>query len=165
MTALRHSAAGPRRRATLGTIAWLLRLALAGIFLAAAVVKIADPAKFHAAILTYRMLPDSVAAAVALWLPWFELCTGVAILWPRHRRAALWVVVALNLVFLAAIGQAAVRELDIVCGCFGRPASVRGAGYLPYLARDLAFLAAAAWLLRREGPAAAQPSPSPPRGE
>ncbi len=132
------------------TLAWLLRLGLAGLFLAAAVVKIADPAKFHAAILTYRMLPDSVVPLVALWLPWFEFCTGVALLWPRHRRAALWLVIALNLVFLAAIGQAALRELDIVCGCFGRPATVRGAGYLPYLVRDLAFLAAAAWLLRRE---------------
>ena len=65
-------------------------------------------------------------------------------------RMFLWLVVALNVVFLAAIGQAAVRGLDIVCGCFGRPAAVRGAGYLPYLARDLAFLAAAAWLLWRE---------------
>ncbi len=132
------------------TLDWLLRLALAGIFVAAAAVKIADPAKFHAALLTYRMLPDAVAPAVALWLPWFELCTGVAILWPRHRRAALWVVIVLNLLFIAAIGQAAIRELDIICGCFGRPATVRGAGYIQYLVRDLAFLAAGAWLLWRE---------------
>jgi len=160
MTAPRLS----RGRFGLPSLDGLLRLALAGIFLAAAAVKIADPAEFHAAVRTYRLLPDLAAAGVALWLPWFELCTGVAILWSRHRRAALWVVVALNLVFLAAIGQAAVRELDIVCGCFGRPASVRGAGYLPYLARDLAFLAAAVWLLRRE-PATAVQSQSPsPRG-
>ncbi len=132
------------------TLATILRLALAGIFIAAAVVKIADPAQFHAALLTYRMLPDVMTPIVALWLPWFELCTGVAILWPRHRRAALWIVVALNVVFLAAIGQAAVRGLDIVCGCFGRPASVRTTGYAIYLVRDLAFLAAAAWLLWRE---------------
>jgi hypothetical protein len=132
------------------TLDWILRLALAGVFLAAAVVKIADPATFHAALLTYRMLPEALSPAVALWLPWFELCTGVAILWSHHRRAALWVVIALNVVFLAAIAQAAIRELDIVCGCFGRPATVRGAGYIPYLARDLAFLAVAAWLLRRE---------------
>ncbi len=132
------------------TLDWLLRLALAGIFIAAAVVKIADPARFHAALLTYRMLPDTVAPAVALWLPWLELGTGVAILWPQHRRAALWLVIALNVVFLAAIGQAAARGLDIVCGCFGRPASVRTTGYAIYLVRDLAFLAAPAWLLRRE---------------
>jgi len=139
------------------TIDWILRLGLAGVFIGAAVAKIADPADFHAAILTYRMLPEPLVPVFALWLPWFELCTGVAVLWSRHRPAALWLVVALNVVFLAAIGQAAVRGLDIVCGCFGRPAAVRGAGYLPYLARDLAFLAAAAWLLWRERWAARTP--------
>ncbi len=138
---------------------WLLRLGLAGVFIGAAVPKIADPAEFHAAILTYRMLPESVAALVALWLPWFELCTGAAVLWPRHRRAALWLMLALAGVFLAAIGQAWWRELDIVCGCFGQPATVRGAGYLPYLGRDLAFLAAAAWLLRRERTTVARHQP------
>ena len=164
MTAPRLSPTATHDRSGLPSLDTLLRLALAGIFLAAA-VKIAEPAEFHAAIRTYRLLPELVAAGVALWLPWFELCTGVAILWSRHRRAALWVVVALNVVFLAAIGQAAFRGLDIVCGCFGRPASVRGAGYLPYLARDLAFLAVAVWLLRRE-PAAAVQSQSPStRGE
>ncbi len=128
---------------------WILRLALAAIFIGAAIAKIADPAKFHAAILTYRMLPEALVPAVALWLPWLELCTGLALLSPRHHRAALWLVVALNVVFLAAIGQAAVRGLDIVCGCFGRPASVRTTGYATYLVRDVAFLAAAAWLLWR----------------
>lgn len=131
-------------------LAHLLRLGLAAVFVAAAAAKIADPAAFHRAILTYRILPDTGAAVVALWLPWFELCTGFALLWPRHRRAALWSVVALAGVFLVALGQAAGRELDILCGCFGQPAVVRGRGYAVYLARDLVLLAAALWLLRRE---------------
>jgi hypothetical protein len=132
------------------TFDWLLRLGLAGVFMGAAFTKIADPASFHAAILTYRAVPESLVPALALWLPWVELCTGVALLWPRHRRASLWLVLAMTLVFLGAIGQAAWRELDIVCGCFGRPATIRGAGYLKYVVRDLALLAAAVWLLRRE---------------
>ena len=70
--------------------------------------------------------------------------------------AALWLVAAMNVAFLAALGQAAWRELDIVCGCFGRPAAVRGAGYFGYLARGIALLAAALWLLRR----GRSPSPS-----
>lgn len=129
---------------------WILRLGLAGVFIGAAVTKIADPFAFHAAILTYRMIPEAVAAVLALWLPWVELCTGVAILCAAHRRAALWLALALSVVFIAAIGQAWWRELDIVCGCFGRPATVRGTGYLQYLGRDLGLLAVAAWLLRRE---------------
>ncbi len=130
----------------------LLRLALATVFVAAAVVKIADPAAFHAAILTYRLLPETLAAVVALWLPWLELCVGLGLLWPRLRLAALWLILTLTLAFIAALGQAAWRELDIVCGCFGRPAAVRGAGYLKYVVRDLALLAAVlclVWCERR----------------
>jgi len=134
------------------TLDCLLRLVLATVFIGAALTKIADPAAFHAAILTYHALPEPLVPALALWLPWVELCTGIALLWPRHRRAALWLVAAMTLVFLAALGQAAWRGLDIVCGCFGRPAAVRGAGYLKYLARDLALLAVTLWLLRRERP-------------
>lgn len=134
------------------TIDWVLRLVLATVFIGAALTKIADPAAFHAAILTYRAVPELLVPALALWLPWVELCTGIALLWPRHRHAALWLVAAMTLVFLAALGQAAWRGLDIVCGCFGRPAAVRGAGYLKYLARDLALLAVTLWLLRRERP-------------
>lgn len=132
------------------TLDWILRLALAAIFAGAAVTKIIHPAEFHSAIQTYRMLPELLVAIVAVWLPWLEVCTALALLWSRHRLAALWLIFALSLVFLAAIGQAWWRGLDIVCGCFGRPATVSGAGYLHYLLRDLAFLAAAGWLLHRE---------------
>lgn len=131
-------------------LAWLVRLGLAAVFLGAAAVKIWDPAAFHTAILTYRILPESWVPSVALWLPWVEVCTGLALLRPRHRRAALWIVAVLTTVFLFAIGQAAWRGIDIVCGCFGRDAAVRGPVYFEYIARDLVFLLAAAWLLRRE---------------
>ena len=132
------------------TLDWIFRLALAAVFAGAAIAKIADPAEFHSAIQTYRMLPASWVAPFALWLPWVELCTAVAIFWPRHRHAALWIVGALNVLFLLALAQAWWRGLDIVCGCFGRPAAVRGAAYWNYVLRDLAFLAATAWLLVRE---------------
>ena len=156
MSAVQPSVADPRNGSAMTLLDWMLRLALAVVFVGAALTKIADPASFHAAILTYRAIPESLVPALALWLPWVELCTGIALLWPRHRRAALWLVAVMNVAFLAALGQAAWRELDIVCGCFGRPAAVRGAGYFEYLARDIALLAAALWLLRRER----SPSPS-----
>jgi uncharacterized membrane protein YphA (DoxX/SURF4 family) len=129
---------------------WILRLALAAVFAGAAITKIADPAEFHAAIQTYRMLPEALVAPLAVWLPWLELCTAIALVWPRHRRAALWVIFALSIVFIVAIAQAWWRGLDIVCGCFGRPTTVSGPAFREYLLRDLAFLAAAVWLLARE---------------
>lgn len=129
---------------------WILRLVLAAVFATAAVTKIADPAEFHAAIQTYRILPDILVTLLAIWLPWFELCTAGALLWPRHRRAALWIVLALSLLFLIAITQAWWRGLDIICGCFGRPTAVSGLALREYLLRDLAFLATTSWLLVRE---------------
>lgn len=132
------------------TLDWILRLALAAVFAGAAVTKIYNPAEFHGAIQTYRMLPAILVAPLTLWLPWVELCTAVALLWPRHRRAALWIVLALSIVFLIAISQAWWRGLDIICGCFGRPETVSGPAFRDYLLRDLAFLAAATWLLLRE---------------
>lgn len=132
------------------TFDWILRLALAAVFAGAAVTKIAAPAEFLTAIQTYRMLPEVLVAPIALWLPWLELCTAIAVVWPRHRRAALWLIFALSVVFIVAIAQAWWRGLDIVCGCFGRPATVSGPAFREYLLRDLAFLATAVWLLVRE---------------
>lgn len=132
------------------TLDRILRLALAIVFAGAAATKIAAPGEFHSAIQTYRMLPEALVAPLAVWLPWMELCTAAALLWPRHRRAALWLIFALSVVFMIAIGQAWWRGLDIVCGCFGRPAAVSGPALLNYLLRDLAFLAVAVWLLIRD---------------
>jgi uncharacterized membrane protein YphA (DoxX/SURF4 family) len=143
------------------TFDWILRLALAAVFAGAAVTKIADPAEFHAAIQTYRMLPEVLVAPLALWLPWVELCTAVALVWPRHRRAALWLIFALSIVFIVAIAQAWWRGLDIVCGCFGRPATVSGPAFREYLLRDFAFLAVAVWLLAREWFVARAPAKPP----
>jgi len=129
---------------------WLLRAAVAATFGWAAVTKIADPGGFFAAILTYRSLPEAGALLLALWLPWAELTAAGAVFWPRHRRAALGLLFAFALMFLGALSQAWLRGLDINCGCFGRPALVRGPAYLHYLARDLVLLGTIAWLLWRD---------------
>jgi len=129
---------------------WLLRAAVAATFGWAAVTKIADPGGFFAAILTYRSLPEAGALLLALWLPWAELTAAGAVFWPRHRRAALGLLFAFALMFLGALSQAWLRGLDINCGCFGRPALVRGPAYLRYLARDLVLLGTIAWLLWRD---------------
>lgn len=132
------------------TVDWILRFALAVVFAGAAITKIANPGEFFAAIQTYRMLPETLVAPIALWLPWVELCAAGALLWPRHRHAALWIVATLSVLFLIAIAQAWWRGLDIVCGCFGRSATVSGPAFREYFLRDLAFLALAVWLLARE---------------
>ena len=131
----------------MNALRWLLRAGVAGMFLFAAVKKIGDPADFLTAIRTFHALPDPAAVGRALWLPWAELAGALAMFWPRHRPAALWALLALTIVFLGALGQAWGRGLDINCGCFGGAASVRGAGYLGPVVRDLGLLGGLAWLL------------------
>ena len=94
-------------------------LLLGGLFVAAGALKAWDPAGFAADIFHYRLVPWSVAVGLSLYLPWLEVIAGGALLLGRGRRAGLWVVSALMAVFAGAALWAAVRGLDIGCGCFG----------------------------------------------
>lgn len=138
---------------------WALRLAVAAVFVAAAITKIADPAAFATSIQTYRLLPDGATAVLAVWLPWLEFCAAFAIFPRRLRSDALCLLLALMFVFLLALGQAWLRGLDINCGCFGGAATVRGSAYLGYLLRDGLLIVVIAFLLWLERPAAGS-SPS-----
>ena len=140
--------------------AWILRVAVAAVFLAAAITKIVDPAAFVASIQTYRLIPDGAAAIFAVWLPWLELSAALAIFPRRQRSGASWLLLALTVVFLIALSQAWLRGLDISCGCFGSTATVRGAAYLGFLFRDGLLAAAIAFLLWQESLAAHPPGES-----
>jgi putative oxidoreductase len=127
--------------------AWILRVAVAAVFLAAAITKIVDPAAFVASIQTYRLIPDGAAAIFSVWLPWLELSAALAIFPRRQRSGASWLLLALTVVFLIALSQAWLRGLDISCGCFGSTATVTGSAYSGYLLRDGLLIAAIAFLL------------------
>jgi len=132
------------------TVNWLtngLRLLVAGVFLVAGVLKVADPARFAAAIDHFRLLPYFAAAPLALYLPWLEIICGVAVFVDTARRSALVLLFALTVVFIAAMASAWMRGLDIRCGCFGAASTAP----LAYdLAFDLVLCGALFWLLRVE---------------
>ena len=127
---------------------WAARVAIAGVFLYAAVPKIADPPGFAKSIFHYQALPDAAINLLAIFLPWLELWTAIALLAvPALRRGALFLLGGMLCVFVGAITSAMVRGLNIDCGCF----STTGQGMhaaLPHLVLDLALLAAAVWLWR-----------------
>jgi len=116
------------------------RLFLGGLFLYAGVLKSQDLQAFAGTVAGYRLFPLSVDYLVAATLPWVEMLAGALLLANRHVRPAALVCTALTVVFVAALSGAAVRGLDIDCGCFG--ASAPG-DLLPALLRDLAILAGA----------------------
>ncbi len=76
-----HSRLGP-------TLAWLARLSLAGVFLAAAAPKLADPAAFAAAIANYQAFPDVSVNLIATLVPTLELIGALALLTPWRRGGA-----------------------------------------------------------------------------
>lgn len=132
----------------------LLRIALGGVFIYAAVPKIADPVAFAGSVAAYRVLPyfwNYVAAAV---LPFLELICGVLLVLGIRVRTGALIIGVLNLVFMVALASAMVRGLDIDCGCF-RQGGEKTAPWIAF-ARDAVFLAMAAAVLRYESLRAAQ---------
>jgi len=133
------------------------QIALGAVFVAAALPKLADPPGFAKAIWNYQLFPAFTVHPAALVLPWLELLCGLCLclgLWTR--AAAAWIL-ALLLVFMAALSVNLARHHPVECGCFStqnrtlseaeRLADLRWA-----LVRDLALIALAAQILaaRRE---------------
>lgn len=131
------------------------RWALAAVFAAAAVPKILSPHDFAVVVFRYQMLPYSLVNLAALFLPWLELLSAVALVAaPRWRDAALAVLGGLLLVFTAAIAFNLYRGIDIACGCFTVKPGARHMGWWN-LGRNALLILAAWWAReRRPGPAA-----------
>jgi hypothetical protein len=137
---------------------WLtvrVQLLLGAVFIIAALPKIADPPSFSHMIYNYRMLPGPLVNAAGLFLPWFELLTGVALVLGLFRRTASAAIGALLLVFILAIGFNLIRGNPIDCGCFdvsaaGRSVEERFQDMWGVVARDVGMLALVAQSLWAE---------------
>jgi uncharacterized membrane protein YphA (DoxX/SURF4 family) len=133
--------------------AWIL----GATFLAAAWPKIADPPGFLEAIHAYKLVPEVVAAPMALALPWLELLAALALISGFLRRSAAWVAFALLLVFMGALDIDLARGIPVDCGCFGahpvtRSVAERLLSMRFDLARDALLALAALPLLRGPRP-------------
>jgi len=134
----------------------LLLTGIGGVFAGAGILKVLDPASFATDIDHYRLLSWPLVAAVALYLPWLECICAAALLSGKFRPAALGLMLAMSLVFLAALASADVRGLNISCGCFGGGS---GAGHLGLaIARDVLIIAAITGCLIAERKDVAQAS-------
>jgi uncharacterized membrane protein YphA (DoxX/SURF4 family) len=145
----------------------VLRVVIAVVFAAAALPKIADPVQFARDIANYRLLPDGMVGLVAVVLPMIEIVVAAALLSGVHAAGAAVVAAGLLLGFVAAMGQALARGIDLDCGCFGGAIESR-VSYLT-IARNflLTLLCVPIALARRRGllssPEASVPT-SEPRG-
>jgi uncharacterized membrane protein YphA (DoxX/SURF4 family) len=97
---------------------WALRLFIGGLFLRSGFIKLIDPQAFAESTANYLILGERAVMLTALYLPWLEVWTGLALLVFPPLRPAAWSLISLMLlVFTAAKISALARGLDISCGC------------------------------------------------
>lgn len=99
-------------------LAWVCRLAAAGVFLYAGIAKLGDPAGFATTVSRYELFP-ALANLVAMTFPWMEVLLGLCLLvgiWPRAAGLGMCLLYA---VFFPAIFWALFQGLKVDCGCFG----------------------------------------------
>ena len=149
------------------------RVLLGAVFVVAGAVKMPDPAAAVRAVRAYRLLPAPLVEPVAFGLPVVEIAVGAALVLGVFVRAAAAATAVLVLVFLAGVGSAWARGLQIDCGCFGGGGEV-AAGSTAYpaeVARDVGLLVLAVLLTfrphsrlalgGRAAPPVVAPSPGP----
>src|SRR3954471_3494322 len=126
------------------------RLVLGGVFVVAGALKIPDPAAAVRAVRAYRLMPEPLVAPVAFGLPVVEIAVGLALLAGVFVRTAAIAAAVLLVVFIAAVGSAWARGLQIDCGCFANGGQV-AAGETAYpleILRDVGLLVIALVLAR-----------------
>jgi len=118
-------------------LAILARLALATIFVVAAIAKLRQPWLLFAANLdAMQILPEQAVLFVARVLPWTELVLGVLLLTGFKLRYTAAFATALLAIFFSVMLRLYLRGVEVDCGCFG-PGDPLGP---KTLVRDGAFL-------------------------
>jgi uncharacterized membrane protein YphA (DoxX/SURF4 family) len=135
-----------------GALHLLSRAAPAAVLLWAGLAKAFDRQDAILAVDAYDVLPDGAVRAVATALPWIEIAVAVLLILGLFTRFAGIATFALATVFIAAMGQAKARGLQIDCGCFGGGGPGEGVSWFDIL-RDVPIALAGIYLaVRPRGP-------------
>jgi uncharacterized membrane protein YphA (DoxX/SURF4 family) len=130
----------------------LARLVVGGVWVAAGVLKLPDPAESVRAVRAYQLLPEAVVPTVGLLLPVLEVVVGLCLLLGLLTRISATMSVVMLTAFTIAIASVWARGLSIDCGCFGGGAASEADAAASYpwdLARDVGLLLLSAWLAWR----------------
>jgi uncharacterized membrane protein YphA (DoxX/SURF4 family) len=117
----------------------LARLLVGGVWIAAGVLKLPDPAESVRAVRAYQMLPEAIVPTVGYGLPALEVVVGVLLIVGLGTRVVAGVSALLQAAFIIGISSAWARGLQIDCGCFGGGGTVEDAtaAYPWDIARDV----------------------------
>ncbi|MCX8160235.1 MAG: DoxX family membrane protein [Candidatus Saccharicenans sp.] len=97
----------------------LLRFIVGGVFIWAAVTKIADPLAFAQDVRNYRLVGQALSFLTAIILPWVELIAGICLIIGIFPRSAALMISVLLLFFIILVAVTMLRGIDVDCGCFG----------------------------------------------
>ena len=122
-------------------LVFVLRFLVGGIFVYAGCEKLIHPTRFAEAIAEYQILTSPLFIRLASFaLPSVEILCGVGLFYRGTASISAAGIAGLLLMFIAAIIFAAIRGLEITCGCFGESALEGNAGFLR-LMEDVVLLA------------------------
>ena len=125
----------------------LARWLLGGVFVYASFHKIADPAQFARIISGYDLFPLLTIHPIAVFVPFFELLCGLALIVGIYPRGAALIINVMLLLFIVAISVNLVRGHEFDCGCFSFSHQAGRAAIVHLLIRDILYLLIGMYLL------------------
>lgn len=99
-------------------VIWLAAFGLGGAFIYSSYHKITDPPDFAKIVYNYKFVPPYLINLAAIYMPWFELIAGVALIVGTCRRGAALGLGLLAMIFIAALSFNLYRGHPTICGCF-----------------------------------------------
>lgn len=129
-------------------LSMIVRLAMAGILIAAAIPKFADLGQSVRAVRAYRLLPEAVVPAVGNALPFFELVLAAVLIFGIFTRFAAFTWLLMMAGFLVGVIWVWAKGYSIDCGCFGGGGNVAAdeTNYPLHLMERLGFIAMGVFL-------------------
>ena len=130
-------------------ISTLVRLAMAGILIFAAIPKLQDIQQAVRAVRAYQILPEFLASLVGKTLPFLELTLAVFLLLGLFTRISAIVWLAMMAAFMFGVAWVWYKGYPIDCGCFGGGGDVaKGATNYPvHMLERVGFVILGTWLL------------------
>jgi uncharacterized membrane protein YphA (DoxX/SURF4 family) len=115
------------------------RLIVGGVWIAAGVLKLPDPAESVRAVRAYQLLPEAVVPTIGYGLPVLEVVVGAMLILGLGTRVVATLSAILQVVFIVGIASVWARGIEIECGCFGGGGTTNdaAAAYPWDIARDL----------------------------
>ena len=80
--------------------------------------KILDPPDFAKIVYNYKIVPGELINLVAIYMPWFELVAGLAVITGIGRRGGAFGLGLICAVFIVALSYNLYRGHPTICGCF-----------------------------------------------